>query len=56
MWSHQGGVEEEDHVLCPDGNTLFSAPQDTIGLLGRKGTLLAHGQPVVYQDSKVLLC
>jgi len=47
MWPHQGRVEEEDHLPRPAGHTLFNAPQDTIGLRGHKGTLLAHGQPVV---------
>ncbi|PKU41437.1 dystrophin isoform x3 [Limosa lapponica baueri] len=32
--------------------TLPDAPQDAIGLLGYKGTLLAYGHPVVHQDSQ----
>ena len=27
-----------------------------IGLLGHKGTLLAHGHPIIHQDTQVLLC
>jgi len=38
---------------CPHS---FNAPQATIGLLGCKDTLQAHGQPVVHQDTQVLLC
>ena len=36
------------------GHALFNAPQDTIGLLRHKSTLLAHGQPVVHHDTQVL--
>ena len=39
----------------PAGHTLFNAPQDTTSLLGHKGTLPAHGQPAVHQDTQVLL-
>ncbi|PKU38778.1 rna-directed dna polymerase from mobile element jockey-like [Limosa lapponica baueri] len=37
-------------------HSLPDAPQDAIGLPGRKGTLLAHGHPIVHQDSQVPLC
>ena len=53
---HQGRVEGEDHHPQPAGHALPNAPQDTIGLLGHKATLLAHSQPVVHQDIQVLLC
>jgi len=43
MWLPQGRVEGEDHLPCPAGHALFNIPQDTIGLLGHRGTLLAHG-------------
>jgi len=39
----------------PDGHAFFNAPQDTIGLPGYKSTLLPHGQPLVHQNSQVLL-
>jgi len=35
--------------------THFNVFQATTDLLGHKGTLLAHGQPVVHQDNQVLL-
>ena len=56
MWPHQGRSEGEDHLLLSAGHALFNAPQDTIGLLGHKGTLLTHGQPVLHQDPQVFLC
>jgi len=52
MWPHQGRVEGEDHL---PGHILFNTPQDTIGLLGHKGTLLAHDRLTVHQDTQVLL-
>ena len=45
-----------DHPPQDAGPTLFNMPRDTIGLLGRKGTLQAHGQPAVRRDTQVLLC
>ena len=44
MQSHQATVEREARLPRPAGHALFNAPQDTTGLLGRKGTLLAHSQ------------
>lgn len=44
MWPHQGRVEWEDHLAQPASHARFNAPQDTTGLLGHKGILLAHGQ------------
>ena len=35
---------------------LFNAPQDTTGLLGYLGTLLADSQLVVHHDTQVFLC
>ncbi|PKU35685.1 hypothetical protein llap_14008 [Limosa lapponica baueri] len=55
MGSHQGRAEGEDNLPRPAGHTLPDAPQDAIGLLGHKDTLLAHGRPVVHQDSQVFL-
>ena len=55
MWPHHGIVEGEDHLLQPAGHTHFHASQDTICFLGHKGTLLTHGQPVVHQNTQVLL-
>ena len=45
-----------DHPPQVAGRALFDMPRDTIGLLGRKGTLQAHGQPAVHRDTQVLLC
>ncbi|XP_052520385.1 uncharacterized protein LOC128071565 isoform X3 [Tympanuchus pallidicinctus] len=53
MRPYQDVVEGEDHLPRPAGHALFSAPQYAIGPLGHKGTLLAHGQPVVHQDTQV---
>ncbi|GAB0178554.1 mitochondrial enolase superfamily member 1 [Grus japonensis] len=47
MWPHQGRGEGEDNLPRPVGQALLNAPQDTIGLLGHEGTLLAHGELVV---------
>ena len=49
-------VEGEDHLPQTAGNAVPNAPQDTVGLLGHKSTLLAHGQLVVHQDPHILLC
>jgi len=54
MCPQQARIEGEDHLPQPAGHDFLNAPQDTIGLLGHKGTLLAHGQPVVLQDPQVL--
>ena len=45
----------KENLLWPAGHTLLDAPQDATGLLGSQGTLLAHGQPVVHQDTQVPL-
>jgi len=55
MSPHQGRVKGKNHFLHPTDHTLSNASQDTIGLLGLKGTLLAHGQPVVHQNTQALL-
>ena len=55
MQPHHGRVEGEENLLRPTGHTPPNAPQDAIGLLGSQGTLLAYGQPVVYQDTQVPL-
>ena len=44
-----------NHLPPSASHTYFKVPQDVTGLIGHKGTLLAHGQPVVHQDSQVLL-
>jgi len=46
----QGRVEGEDPLPWPAGDAPFNAPQDSIDLLGHRGTLLAHCQPV-YQET-----
>ena len=55
MRPHQGSVEGKENLPRPAGHTPPNASQDTIGLLGSQGTLLAHGQPVVHQDTQVPL-
>ncbi|GAB0178988.1 transmembrane protein 255B [Grus japonensis] len=50
-----GRAEGEDNLPRPAGHALLNAAQDTIGLPGHEGTLLAHGELVVHQDSQVLL-
>ncbi|NXX08915.1 CCD33 protein, partial [Larus smithsonianus] len=50
----QGRAEREDDLPPPAGHNLLDAPQDATGLLGHEGTLLAHGHPVVHQDSRSL--
>jgi len=54
MWPHQGRTEGEDHLPYLLA-TFLDTPQDTTGLLGHQGTLLAHGQPVAHQHTQVLL-
>jgi len=36
-------AEGEENLPRPSGHVPLNAPQDTIGLLGNQGTLLAHG-------------
>jgi len=48
-------AEEEDHLPQPDSHAVFNVPQDITGILSHKGTILAHGQPVVHQNTQVLL-
>lgn len=55
MRPHEDRVKEEDHLCQPAGHTLLKTRQDTAGLLGNGGTLLAHVQPVAHQDPQVLL-
>jgi len=55
MGPPQGRVEGQENLPRPAGHTPLDAPQDPIGLLGTEGTLLAHGQPVVHQDTQVPL-
>ena len=53
LWPHHCWAEGKDQFPRPAGNTLPSAAWDTIGLLCFKGTLLAHVQLSVHQDSHV---
>jgi len=46
MGPHQGTAEEENFPW-PAGPTPLNAPQETTGLLGSKGTLLAHSELLV---------
>ncbi|PKU41982.1 pol- hypothetical protein [Limosa lapponica baueri] len=43
LWPHQYRVEGDNDLPRPAGHTLPCAAQDSIGPLGDKGTLLAHG-------------
>ena len=47
MGPPQGRTEGEENLPQPAGHTPLHAPQETTGLLGSQGTLLAHGQPVI---------
>ncbi|KAF1457511.1 Kelch-like protein 1, partial [Spheniscus mendiculus] len=53
--SHQSRVEGQNHLPRPAGHASLDAAQDTIGLLGRERTLLAHVQLFIHQYSQVLL-
>jgi len=55
MWPLPGRVNGEDHLPRPAAQVVFGERQDTTGLLGHRGTLLAHGQSVVHQDALILL-
>jgi len=55
MGPHQGRAEGKENLPRPAGHTLLHALQDPIGLLGNQGTLLAHGQLVVHQDTLLSL-
>ena len=55
MWSRQGRVKGEENRSRPTNHTPPNTPLDAIGLLGHKGTVLAHGHPVVHQDPQVPL-
>jgi len=50
LGQRRGGGEPQ-----PAGHTPLNAPQNTLGLLGSQGTLLAHGQLVTHQYSQVPL-
>ncbi|KAK4825891.1 hypothetical protein QYF61_003247 [Mycteria americana] len=47
-------VDTAEHF--PAGHTISDTSQDAIGLLGHRGTLLAHIQPAIDQHSQVLFC
>ena len=55
MRPHKGKVEGNNHLHSPAGYSSSDAAQDTIGLLGRKRTLLAHIKFFIYQDPKSFL-
>ena len=55
MRPHQGSVEGKENLPRPAAHTPPNASQDPIGFLGSQGTLLAHGQPVIHQDTQVAL-
>ena len=43
----------QDDFPCPAHHTIPDPSQDTTGLLGHLGTLLAHIQSTVHQNTKV---
>jgi len=53
MQSHQGSVKREENQSRPTNHTSSNTPQDATGLLGQKGTVLAHDYPAVHQDPQV---
>jgi len=55
VWPHQCRVQGHDHLPTPAGHTIPDTSQDSVGLLGHLGRLLAHVQLPVDQHPKVLL-
>ena len=55
MRPHLGRVEGKENLPRPAGHTPPNASQDPIGLFDSQGTLLAHGQLVIHQNSQVPL-
>ncbi|KAK4831235.1 hypothetical protein QYF61_016333 [Mycteria americana] len=53
---HQCRVQGHNHFPSPAGHAIFDTSQDTIGFLGRLGTLLAHIQAAVNKHPQVLFC
>ena len=53
MRPHQCRVHGQDYFPSPAHHTIPDTSQDAVGLLGHLGTLLAHIQPTVPQDTKV---
>ena len=53
MRSHRGRVEGEENFSQPINHPSSNTLQDTVGCLGHKGTVLAHGHPAVHQDPQV---
>jgi len=51
---HQCRVQVHNHLPAPAGHTIPDTSHDAIGRLGHLGTLLAHVQPAVDQNPKVL--
>ncbi|KAK4832516.1 hypothetical protein QYF61_023581 [Mycteria americana] len=51
---HQCRVQGDDHFPTPAGHSISDTSQDAIGFLGHLGTLLAHIQEAVNQQSQVL--
>jgi len=52
MGPHQGSVEGKENLPRPAGHNPLDASQNPVSFLGNQGTLLAHGQPVVHQDTQ----
>ncbi|KAK4825708.1 hypothetical protein QYF61_002067 [Mycteria americana] len=55
LGSHESGVEGQNHLPRPAGHTSFDAAQDTVGFLGCKRQLPAHGELLINQHPRVLL-
>ncbi|PKU47025.1 hypothetical protein llap_2678 [Limosa lapponica baueri] len=53
---HQCQVQGDNRFPSLAGHSISDTSQDAIGHLGYLGTLLAHIQPAVDQDSQVLFC
>ena len=56
MGPHKSGAEGDNHLPLRAGHLFLNAAQNTVGLPGRKRTMLAHVQLLVHQDPQVLLC
>lgn len=54
IWCHK--CQMEGRITVPGGYTHVNTPQDAVGCLCCKGTLLVHIQLVLQQDTRVLLC
>ena len=56
MGPHKSQVEGDNHLPLRAGHLFLNAAQNTVGLPGRKRTMLAHVQLLVHQDPQAFLC